>query len=90
MDRANPIQSRVPTGISIRHGPMEEMDIDEPVTEKSKANGANTGKRKSRQSMTNRKSYKEASSEADGDGKPLVSLIWLQPQKILAIDLSQE
>ena len=74
IDRSNPIQNGVPTGISISNGPVVEMDIDEPAAENSKANGTSTGKRKSRQNVTNGKSYKEASSEADEDDKPLVCL----------------
>lgn len=46
-------------GVSIRMGPVEEMDVDEPAT-----NGAANGKRKSRSSI-NGKSYKDASSSED-------------------------
>ena len=91
MDSANPDENGVLTGISICNGPVVEMDIDEPAAENSKVKVASTGKRKSRQGMTNGKSYKEASSEADEDDEPLVCLvIWLQPLLILTIDLSQE
>lgn len=51
--------------ISIRNGPVREMDIDEPGT-----NGLANGKRKQRASI-NGKSYKEATS-SDEDDKPLV------------------
>lgn len=55
-------------GVSIRYGPVDEMDVDEAPAE---TNGHVTGKRKSRPSVTNGKSYKEQSSE-DEDDKPLV------------------
>ncbi|MCJ1391715.1 DNA topoisomerase 1 [Xylographa bjoerkii] len=71
MDKASSPEGDLIHGISIRNGPMEEMDIDGPAIKNTKANGAFTGKRKSRQSMTNGKSYKEASSEAEEDDKPL-------------------
>lgn len=66
MDRANPSGKSVQPGISIRNGPMEEMDVDEPAT-----NGNVTGKRKARQSLSNGHTYKEASSDEE-DNKPLV------------------
>jgi DNA topoisomerase-1 len=65
MDKVNPSNGTVDPGVSIRMGPVEEMDIDEPVT-----NGNANGKRKSRGSLTNGRSYKEASS-SDDDDKPL-------------------
>ncbi|KAI4241031.1 MAG: hypothetical protein L6R40_004779 [Gallowayella cf. fulva] len=62
MDAANkPVKHAAP-GISIRNGPVEDMDVDEP----SEA----TGKRKGRASMSNGVSYKDASDESD-DEKPL-------------------
>ena len=65
MDRANPDAKNAAPGISIRNGPLEEMDIDE-----SEIRGPETnGKRKSRHS--NAKTYNE-SSEDDEDDKPLV------------------
>ncbi|KAK7725962.1 DNA topoisomerase 1 [Botryosphaeria dothidea] len=54
----------VEPGLSIRMGPVTEMDVDEPAT-----NGVANGKRKSRASI-NGKSYREASS-SDDDDKPL-------------------
>ena len=68
MDEAIPSRKGVAPGISIRNGPVEEMDIDEP-----EVNGNPAGKRKSRQSLTNGKSYNEMSS--DEDDEPLVRLI---------------
>jgi len=68
MDAQVPSNGHVEPGISIRMGPVaddDKMDIDAPET-----NGAN-GKRKSRSSVTNSKSYKDASSSEDDD-KPLV------------------
>ena len=56
----------VEPGVSVRMGPVEEMDVDTPP-----ANGNVHVKRKARSSMTNGRSYKEASSSDDED-KPLV------------------
>lgn len=63
MDKANKAANNAPAGISIRNGPVDEMDLDEPT-----ANG--TSKRKARGSMGNGHSYKEMSEEEDE--KPLV------------------
>lgn len=52
--------------LSLRNGPVQEMDID------TSPNGAVTGKRKSRASLSNGKSYKEATDSEDDE--PLVSL----------------
>ena len=54
-------------GISIRNGPIDEMDIDEPV-----ADANSNGKRKARSSTGKGKSYKEASEEDDEEDKPIV------------------
>ncbi|KAL1639952.1 DNA topoisomerase 1 [Diplodia intermedia] len=63
MDRQVPSSNgQLEVGISIRNGPVREMDIDEP-------NGVANGKRKQRASI-NGKSYKESSS-SDEDDKPL-------------------
>ena len=67
MDKANPPAAHAAPGISIRNGPVDEMEIDGPVL-----NGNANGKRKARSSMGNVKSYKEASGEDGEDGKPLV------------------
>lgn len=67
MDKANPPAAHGAPGISIRNGPVEEMDIDEPA-----ASGNTKGKRKSRSGIGNGKSYKEASEEDDEEEKPLV------------------
>lgn len=72
MDKASSSNPPLQQGISIRNGPMEEMEVDGPVTKDAKTNGGPTNKRKSRQSMTNGKSYKEGNNEADEDDKPLV------------------
>lgn len=53
-------------GLSIRMGPVTEMDVDGSAT-----NGLTNGKRKSRASINGGKTYKEASS-SDEDDKPLV------------------
>ena len=64
MDKANPPAINGAPGISIRNGPADEMDIDEPTM-----NGNANGKRKARGNMGNGKSYKEASEE---DERPQV------------------
>jgi DNA topoisomerase-1 len=64
MDKQVPSNGHVEPGISIRMGPVDNMDVDAPET-----NGS--GKRKSRTSITNGKSYKENSSSEE-DEKPLV------------------
>ena len=69
MDKANSSKTGEQMGISLRNGPLEEMEIDEPIGATSKKNGA---KRKARESMTNGKNYKEASSENEEDNEPLV------------------
>ncbi|KAF2464040.1 uncharacterized protein BDR25DRAFT_99044 [Lindgomyces ingoldianus] len=65
LDKQIPSNGHVEPGISIRMGPVEDMDIDAPLT-----NGNVNGKRKSRGSIANGKSYKDASS-SDEDDKPL-------------------
>lgn len=49
------------------------MDIDEPEGKRLEINGATNSKRKARNSLNNRKSYKEASDE-DDEEKPLVCI----------------
>jgi DNA topoisomerase-1 len=66
MDAGAPSNGHVEPGISIRMGPVDDMDVDAPAT-----NGNANGKRKARVSMTNGKSYKDASSSEEDD-KPLV------------------
>ena len=73
MDKANPGEN-AQAGISIRNGPLEEMDIDESPPKDTKTNGNGNGKRKSRPS--NGKTYKDASSEDEGGDKPLVCLVF--------------
>lgn len=65
LDKELPSNGHVEPGVSIRMGPVDEMDVDSPAT-----NGAVNGKRKARSSITNGKTYKEESS--DEDDKPLV------------------
>ena len=67
MDKANPPAIHGAPGISIRNGPADEMDIDEPTM-----NGNANGKRKARGSTGNVKSYKEASEEDDEEEIPQV------------------
>ena len=64
MDKQTPSNGHVEPGLSIRMGPVEDMEVDAPVT-----NGNTNGKRKARSSLTN--TYKEASNSEDDD-KPLV------------------
>jgi DNA topoisomerase I len=67
LNKAHPSTNSVHPGISIRNGPVEEMDIDEP-----QMNGVANGKRKSRGSVGSKKPYKETSSSEDDDDLPLV------------------
>lgn len=73
MDKAYPSGNDVQPGISLRNGPVEEMDVDEPPTKGGRANGIVNGKRKGRQTLSNGKSYKDATSDEEDD-KPLVCL----------------
>ncbi|KAL8850447.1 MAG: hypothetical protein Q9221_004589 [Calogaya cf. arnoldii] len=59
MDAANKSTKHAAPGISIRNGPVEEMDIDHQP-------GAN-GKRKGRTGMSNGVSYKDASDDSEED-----------------------
>lgn len=70
VDKANPASKNAAPGISIRHGPMVEMEIDEPVLNGTDVNGNASSKRKARNSTGQKKSYKDASDEEDD--KPLV------------------
>jgi DNA topoisomerase-1 len=67
MDKEVPSNGHVEPGISIRMGPVDDMDVDPPST-----NG--NAKRKARTSMTKSKTYKDASSSED-DAKPLVRVV---------------
>lgn len=58
-------------GISIRNGPVEEMDVDDS-DKAPRTNGVATTKRKARSSVTNGKSYKDGTSSESDDNKPLV------------------
>ena len=69
MDKIAPSNGHVEPGISIRNGPVEEMDVDKP--EEAQTNGLANGKRKARASLSNGKTYKEASDSEDD--QPLVS-----------------
>lgn len=71
MDKANPPSKNAAPGISIRNGPVVEMDIDGPGINGLETNGRDSGKRKARNSNGNRKSYKEATDEDDDDEEPL-------------------
>ena len=64
MDKNTSSNGHLNAGISIRMGPVEEMDVDGPHV-----NGHTNGKRKSRGSIGAKKTYKEDSSD---DDKPLV------------------
>ncbi|KAJ8108018.1 hypothetical protein OPT61_g8466 [Boeremia exigua] len=63
MDKQLPANGHVEPGISIRMGPVDDMDVDAP-------NGTTNGKRKSRGSIPTA-SYKERSGSEDDDDKPL-------------------
>jgi DNA topoisomerase-1 len=60
MDKQTSSNGHLTAGISIRNGPVEEMDIDEPHI-----NGFTNGKRKSRSSIGGQKLYKESTSSED-------------------------
>ncbi|KAJ4288166.1 DNA topoisomerase 1 [Kalmusia sp. IMI 367209] len=64
LDKEFPSNGHVEPGVSIRMGPVEEMEVDVPAT-----NGNLNGKRKARSSITNGTTYKEETS--DEDDKPL-------------------
>ena len=63
MDKEQPAANGA-VGISIRNGPVDEMDVDSP-----QLNGHTLAKRKARNSTA--KSYKEDSNESDDDA-PMV------------------
>ncbi len=63
MDKANPTKTNAAAGISIRNGPVEEIEVDKAP------NG--TPKRKTRESMVNGNSHRKISENEDDD-KPLV------------------
>ncbi|KAF2626909.1 DNA topoisomerase 1 [Macroventuria anomochaeta] len=63
MDKQVPANGHVEPGISIRMGPVDDMDVDAP-------NGTANGKRKSRGSIPTA-NYKEQSGSDDDDDKPL-------------------
>jgi DNA topoisomerase-1 len=73
MDKGQPSNGTLNPGISIRMGPVQEMEVDEEAPAK---NGVN-GKRKSRGSIG--KMYKEATSSEDEEDKPLVCSALLSP-----------
>ncbi|KAL6715797.1 DNA topoisomerase 1 [Lecanora helva] len=66
MDKANPPATNGAPGISIRNGPMDEMEVDEP-----EVNGHTNNKRKARTSAGKGKSYREESDEDDEEDKPI-------------------
>lgn len=68
MDKQLPSNGHVEPGVSIRMGPVEDMEVDSPAT-----NGNVNGKRKARASLTNGKTYKEESSSEED--QPLVRFI---------------
>lgn len=67
MDKQVRTNGHVDSGISIRHGPVEDMDSDAPP----QTNGVASSKRKDRNSMTNGKSYREDSTSSESDEQPL-------------------
>lgn len=71
MDKANPTPKNAAPNISIRNGPVLELQADGPSANALGTNSRDNGKRKARSSTGNRKSYKEDTDE-DEDEKPLV------------------
>jgi hypothetical protein len=61
MDKEVPSKGHLDAGISLRMGPVQEMDVDDTPA----VNGYANGKRKSRGSIGGQKKYKEASSSDD-------------------------
>jgi hypothetical protein len=59
------------SGLSVRNGSYEKMEIDSREVNGVKPKGDGLGKRKARKSAENNNSYKEEDSEDDGD-EPLV------------------
>ncbi|CAK4031380.1 DNA topoisomerase 1 [Lecanosticta acicola] len=90
-------------GISIANGPVEEMDIDKPITNGVK-NGITNGKRKA--SLANGKSYKDESDSDDdvplqkkrktaavsddSDDEPIVKKKTSLPPKVTAAQVGEE
>ena len=75
MDKANPVGKNTAPGISIRNGPVEEMDLNGPSMNGFGPNG--TKKRKARDSIGKTKNFHQDNDE-DGDEKPLVRLALVQ------------
>jgi DNA topoisomerase I len=75
MDKQLPNHTNT-AGISIRNGPVEEMDVDD-VDKAPRTNGVVVAKRKARSSVTNGKSYKDDTSSESDDNKPLVCCIYM-------------
>lgn len=71
MDKANPTPKKAAPNISIRNGPVLELQADGSRATALGTNDRDNGKRKARSSTGNRKSYKEDTDE-DEDEKPLV------------------
>ncbi|KAI9755937.1 MAG: hypothetical protein M4579_004068 [Chaenotheca gracillima] len=67
MDGDCPSTNQAEAGISLRNGPIEEMDVDEPEVNAVVTNGTGSSKRKGRVSAGQGKSYKEESSDEDDD-----------------------
>lgn len=72
MDKENPSNGTLHPGVSVRMGPVEDMDVNGEQKDAAHVNGAVNGKRKSRTGATNGKSYREASSSDEDDEIPLV------------------
>ena len=74
MDKGIQSNGHVEPGISLRMGPVEQMDVDGPDYQTSHVNGTSTVKRKSRGSLSKGKTYKEPTSSEDDDDEPLVRI----------------
>lgn len=61
------------TGISLKKGPFDEMDIDETKVNGVVKDGTSAGKRKGRQSLSNRK--KGSGATGDDNENPSVSRV---------------
>lgn len=71
LDKENPSSGGVAPGISIRNGPVEEMNVGKPRANGAEKDGVASGKRKTRQSLGNGK--KEEAAAGDDNEKPSVS-----------------
>jgi len=88
MDKQTP-NNVTTSGISIRNGPVEEMDVDD-VDNTPQTNGVAATKRKARSSITNGKSYKDDTTSESDDDKPLVCWMHSNQWFIVTNDIPEQ